>query len=392
MGRINKLVTLLPILIAVWFLGGLAQGLWPKPVIIIALLLFVNGLAQWMLRYQSERLVEIAKFPGARQYIKTICRVSGEQFPVGSGNRNSFQGLAIRTKEECEVAISEAKAWVRGQPLAIEKYLRNVLDSATLRQSLLAKRDDRPLHTFLLSGPSGAGKRYLARVLGRFIFQEGAEQIWDLSKLGSDPVSSLLGTRTAQSRLFSLIARHPSQTIVLENCDLAPEALQDSLTGIVQNGSMRDPATGRLASFRNAIIVLTTTQCCQELLNLRQRQLVETEWHLAAVELLSSKTGLSPKLLTCVSEFLPLEQVSLMTKAEVVALALSRECFRYGVQLDYVAPEILVQEVGELSGSDGFALLEDRTKKLLQRPLLEAAHRQARRMVLRAKPILNFTQ
>lgn len=389
MGRTSQLLSLLPVLIGVWFVGGLMHRLWPTPVLLITLILGLNAVAVWMLRYQPESLFELSKFPLIHQYIGAICRISGEQYPVGSGQNNSYQGLAIRSKEDCEIAVAEAKSWVRGQPLAIEKYLHQVLDSAILRQNLQSKRDDRPLQAFLVSGPSGVGKRYLARVLGRFIFQDGAEQIWDLSKLGSDPVSALFGTRGAPSQLLNSVARQPFQTVVLENCDQAPEPLQDILTGILQYGSTRDPASGRSISFRNTIVVLSTIQCGQELSDLAKRQLVETEWHLAAVELISAKTGLAAKLLTCVNEFIPFEPVSSITKAEVVALALSRECFRYGVQLEHVAPEILVQEIGELSDTDGFALLEDRIKKLLQRPLLEAAHRHARRMTLRAKPILN---
>lgn len=391
MGRFSKLLSLLPILIPLWLIGGLVHSVWPSLVVMAALLTAANAATVWMLRYQPELLVEPAKFPAIRQYISLICRFTGEQFPVGHAKGDSFEGLALRSKEDFEAAIVESKSWVRGQSTAIEKYLRHVRDTAILRQKLIAKRDDRPLQTFLLCGPSGIGKRYLARVLGRLIFLDGEEQVWDLSKIGNDPVTALFGSRNAPGPLLSSLARQPFQTIILENVELAT-GLQDILRNIMQQGAMRDPATGRTISFRNAILVMTTTQCSKELSQLASRQLVDTEWHLEAIDLLSTGTGLAANLLTCVNEFIPLEEVSLTTKAEVVALALSRECHRYGVQLEFVAPEILVQEIGQLTDAEGFALLEDRTKKLLQRPLLEAAHCKARRMALRAKPILSFAK
>ena len=340
-----------------------------------------------MLRHQRDSLLGISKIFGVKHYLRVICRITGEQFPVGSAQHDAHQGLALRTCEEFDAAITEAQLWVRGQPDAVQKYLHHVRDSAILRQQLTSTEDNRPLACFLLSGASGIGKSYLARVLGRLIFVNGADQAWELEKVGSDQVKALFGGQGSTGSLLASLSRQSFQTIILENIEVATGPFQDVVRSIMQQGVISDPTSGRQISFRNTILVLTTTRCVEELRSVFLRPLADADRHTQVIDAVSSGTGLSTALLACIDEFVVFDAPDDLTKAEVVSLAMCRECSKYGVRLEYIAPELLVQELDLLGDSEGFSSLEDRVKKMLQAALLEAARRKKQRLVLKAKPV-----
>lgn len=391
MSGLQKLLSLLPIVIPAWYIGNLLESRWPNIVRILLALAATNTTVVWMLRYQRDWLVGIARTPGISHYLRLVCRCTGEQFPVGSTQHDAYQGLALRTHEEFEAAGQEAQLWVRGQAQAVTTYLRHVRDSSILRQKLTSGGDNRPLSSLLLSGPSGIGKKYLARVLGRLIFLNGVDQAWELEKLGTDQVTALFGSRGTPGPLLASLARQPYQTIVLDNIEAATEPLQDLLRSILQQGMISDPATGRQVSFRNTILIMTTTQCADALRSLSQQGLIETDWHTRAIETLSNGTGLSATLLACVNDFVVFTPPGGRVKAEVLALALQRECGKYGIELKYIDPKLLVQELSLLEGNEGFAILEDRAKKLLQLPLAEAIRLNKRQIILKAKPAASIS-
>ena len=332
-------------------------------------------------------LVPFAQIPVFSHYIRLICRATGEQFPVGHAQKDAFAGLALRTPEDYDAAIVEAKNWVLGHSEAIDKYLGHVRDTVLLRQQLQGSSDERPLLSLLLCGATGIGKKYLARVLGRLIFLDGTDQVWEIDKLGGDPATALFGARGAPGPMTSSLSRQPFQTIILENIESANGPLLEMLRAIMQQGMITDPATGRQISFRNTILVLTTTKCSEQLKSLEQKSLTDAEWHSQAIGIVAGETGLSQVMLNCLGDFIPLESPSPITKAEVISVAMKRECNRYGVNLEYVAPELLVQEISQIGDTEGFALLDDRVKKILQRPLLEAATKKKKRMLLKARPL-----
>lgn len=391
MHRWQKLLSVALLAIPLWFVGKTLHGWWPTGVLILTGLAGLNAVTCWLLRYHRELLTWTMKVPGLQHYVSFVCRVTGEQLPYGSARTDAHEGLALKTIEDFDLAAKEARAWVRGQPAAIDGYLGHIRDVVILRQRLQTKTDQRPLSAFLLAGPAGIGKRYLSRVLGRLIFLQGADQVWELEKIGGDQVAALFGGPGAAGPLLVSVARQPFQTIILENVEAASPALQDVLKTVLQQGVWTNPANGRQVSFRNAIFVLTTTRCFGELRQLEGERLVDADRQVHITEILSSGTGLSPEVLTGLNETIVLCQPDDLTKAEVIVLAMCRECSKYGVQLEFVAPEILVQEVEQIRDGQGFLLLEDRTKKLLQPSLLEAARRHKRRLLLQAEQVFSET-
>ena len=387
MGGFQKLLFLLPLVFFVWFVGNSLERLSPSSVRLLLVAAGINAVTVWMLRHHRNSLIQIAHTPGFKHYLKVICRISGEQFPTGSARHDALQGLACQSQEEFDAAIAEAGLWIRGQPDAISTYIHRIRDAVLLRQQLQTHEDERPLLTVLLSGPTGIGKTYLARVIGRLILLGGTDQVWEIDKLGGDQVSTLFGTKGSPSSLLASLARQPVQTIVFENIEAANAPLQELLRSVMQQGVISNPATGRQVSFRNTILVLTTSQGTEALQRLSRQNLPENDRHTLAMDLFSSATRLSPALLACVNDFIAFEQPSDFVKAEVISLAMSRECGKYGVRLDYVAPELLVQEVEAITESAGFFIMEDRVKKLLQPALLEAARRKKYRLVLNAVPV-----
>jgi ATP-dependent Clp protease ATP-binding subunit ClpC len=163
--------------------------------------------------------------------------------------------------DETVLDLEVAREWftqrVIGQTAAVDR----VLDILVLIKTRMA-RPRRPLASLLLIGPTGTGKTELARSLAAFLFGDASRLArFDLSEFG-DVISVQrliggLGAGSPEGLLTARIREQPFSVLLLDEFEKADASFFDLLLQILGEGRLTD-ASGRVADFCNAVIVMTS--------------------------------------------------------------------------------------------------------------------------------------
>ena len=138
--------------------------------------------------------------------------------------------------------------------------------SRAIRRSRAGIADqDRPLGVFLFLGPTGVGKTELARALAEFLFNDEKAMIrLDMSEyMEKHSVAKAIGSPPGYigheegGQLTSQVKRHPYSIILLDEIEKAHPDFFNLLLQIFDEGRLTD-SQGRLVSFRNTIIIMTS--------------------------------------------------------------------------------------------------------------------------------------
>ncbi len=149
----------------------------------------------------------------------------------------------------------ELSAHVIGQSEPIELVV-NLLATFKARLS----RSDRPLASLLFIGPTGVGKTEMAKAVAKIMYNDSSRMIRiDMSEY-STPWSAirLIGRPgEGDGTLVSPIREQPFSVVLLDEFEKADPAIFELLLQLLGEGRLTD-SLGRLADFRNAIVIMTS--------------------------------------------------------------------------------------------------------------------------------------
>jgi ATP-dependent Clp protease ATP-binding subunit ClpA len=172
---------------------------------------------------------------------------------VGGSEKDRLKGL-----EE------DLRAVIYGQDEAI----RQVVSAIKLSRSGLGATD-KPIGSFLFSGPTGVGKTELANQLAKSL---GVEFIrFDMSEYQeAHTVSRLIGAPPGYvgfdqgGLLTDAISRTPYAVLVLDEIEKAHPNLYSILLQVMDHATLTDN-NGKRADFRNVVLIMTTNAGAREL-------------------------------------------------------------------------------------------------------------------------------
>ena len=158
----------------------------------------------------------------------------------------------------------DLKRVIFGQDEAIKKLSTSIMMS---RAGL--GEDEKPLGSFLFSGPTGVGKTEVSRQLASIL---GVELIrFDMSEyMERHTVSRLIGAPPGYvgydqgGLLTEAVTKNPHSVILLDEIEKAHPEVFNVLLQVMDHGVLTDN-NGRQASFRNSLLIMTTNSGAQEM-------------------------------------------------------------------------------------------------------------------------------
>jgi ATP-dependent Clp protease ATP-binding subunit ClpC len=183
-----------------------------------------------------------------------------------------WTGIPVSRLQEAETARllrmeDELHLTVIGQDEAIKALSRSI------RRSRAGLKDpNRPIGSFIFSGPTGVGKTELARALAKFLFADSQALIRvDMSEyMEKFSVSRLIGAPPGyvgyedSGTLTKAVRRKPYSVILLDEIEKAHPDVFNILLQVLDEGHLTDNY-GRVIDFKNTVVIMTSNVGARDL-------------------------------------------------------------------------------------------------------------------------------
>ncbi|MEY3262684.1 MAG: ATP-dependent Clp protease ATP-binding subunit ClpA [Pseudomonadota bacterium] len=248
-------------------------------------------------RHLPDKAIDVIDEAGAAQRIlpkskqkKTIGKSEIEDI-ISKIARIPPQSINQDDRSKLQTIERDLKNVVFGQEPAIE-----ALASAIKMARAGLGKTDKPIGSFLFSGPTGVGKTEVAKQLA---FIMGIELIrFDMSEyMERHAVSRLIGAPPGYvgfdqgGLLTEAITKKPHAVLLLDEIEKAHPDIFNILLQVMDHGTLTDN-NGRKADFRNVIIIMTTNAGAE---SLQKRSIGFTDGKQAGDELIDIKRMFTPE-------------------------------------------------------------------------------------------------
>ena len=221
-------------------------------------------------RFLPDKAIDIIDEAGAYQQLqppskrKKVVGVGDVEAIVAKMARIPPKSVSASDKEQLKGLTDKLKMVVFGQDEAISALSTSIkLARAGLREG------EKPIGSFLFSGPTGVGKtevsKQLAEVLGiellRFDMSEYMERHTVSRLIGAPP--GYVGFDQG-GLLTDAVTKNPHAVVLLDEIEKAHPEVFNLLLQVMDHGTLTDN-NGRKADFRNIILIMTTNAGAEEM-------------------------------------------------------------------------------------------------------------------------------
>ena len=221
-------------------------------------------------RHLPDKAIDVIDEAGANQRMQPP---SKRKKTIGTGDIESIvakiarippKSISSSDKDKLRTLSRDLKMVVFGQDEPIE-----ALASAIKMARSGLGNEQKPIGSFLFSGPTGVGKTEVSRQLALTL---GIELIrFDMSEyMERHTVSRLIGAPPGYvgfdqgGLLTDSILKHPHSVLLLDEVEKAHPEVFNLLLQVMDHGTLTDN-NGRKADFRSVIIIMTTNAGAQEM-------------------------------------------------------------------------------------------------------------------------------
>ncbi len=220
-------------------------------------------------RFLPDKAIDVIDEAGAQVRIeshgqrKTIRPADIERI-VAEMARIPARSVSSNDKERLAKLEDDLKQVVYGQDDAVHS-----IATAIKRSRAGLSQPDKPVGSFLFTGPTGVGKTELAKQLASTL---GIDFIrFDMSEYMEEySISKLIGSSRGYvgfdlgGELTEQVRKHPHSVLLLDEIEKAHPKIFNVLLQIMDYGTLTDNA-GRKADFRNIILVMTSNAGAREM-------------------------------------------------------------------------------------------------------------------------------
>lgn len=221
-------------------------------------------------RFMPDKAIDVIDEAGAYQNLQPVSKrkklisVSDIERVVSQIARIPEKNVSASDKTLLKDLEKNLKLVVFGQDPAIEALASSIkLSRAGLSEG------DKPIGSYLFSGPTGVGKTEVSKQLAKIM---GVELIrYDMSEyMERHTVSRLIGAPPGYvgfdqgGLLTEQVSKHPHCVLLLDEIEKAHPDVFNLLLQVMDHGVLTDN-NGRQTDFRNVVLIMTTNAGAQEM-------------------------------------------------------------------------------------------------------------------------------
>ena len=243
------------------------------------------------------------------------------------------KSVSVSDKDVLKTLDRDLKLTIFGQDPAIE-----ALCSAIKMSRSGLNEEEKPVGSFLFSGPTGVGKTEVTRQLSMVM---GVELIrFDMSEyMERHTVSRLIGAPPGYvgfdqgGLLTEAVTKNPHAVVLLDEIEKAHPEVFNLLLQVMDHGTLTDN-NGRKADFRNIVFVMTTNAGAQEM---SRASIGFTEQDHSSDGIEAIKRYFSPEFrnrLDAIIQFAPLDKISIARVVDKLIVELEAKLGSNNVTLE----------------------------------------------------------
>src|SRR5678809_716348 len=184
-----------------------------------------------------------------------------------------WTGIPVTRLQEAETArLLRMEEELHSSVVAQEEAIKAL--SRSIRRSRAGLKDpNRPIGSFIFSGPTGVGKTEVARSLAKFLFADPSALIRvDMSEyMEKFSVSRLIGAPPGyvgyedSGTLTKAVRRKPYSVVLLDEIEKAHPDVFNILLQVLDEGHLTDNY-GRVIDFKNTVVIMTSNVGARDLM------------------------------------------------------------------------------------------------------------------------------
>lgn len=260
------------------------------------------------------------------------------------------RGGEVGFKRLRAIDIKAYVPWLTQNLRGHDDIVRRIVES--LQENLLLSKEGRTLGAYLLVGPTGTGKTFLAQLMAEALYPGTEPLVLRMNQYKhSDDVYTLLGPPPGipgfelGGALTRPVIENPHRVVVLDELEKAHRDIHHCLYDILDAASCREKSSGKTVSFAGCVFFATSNAAVETLRGLKEASSNAELWRGKSRDALSENGQFEKAFLARWDGLYFMDELAPLHVAEVACLKLAKHWREYGIEVTFTSPAVILEAV-----------------------------------------------